>query len=93
VAYRGGDFNGFFEILGTSRFREDGTTPYGHDPTYHQLFLDTRTKNMYSLGVGISMVFEILGHFLFKGDKTTRYGLGLYTIRFSLTQGTNICMV
>jgi hypothetical protein len=30
------------------------------------MFLDTWNKNMYGLGVGISLVFEILGHFLFK---------------------------
>jgi hypothetical protein len=48
---------------------------------------------MYGLGVGISTVFEILGHFLFKGDRTTPYGHDLYTIRWSLTQGTRIYMV
>jgi hypothetical protein len=31
------------------------------------MFLDTRNKNMYGLGVGISTVFEIAEHFLFKG--------------------------
>jgi hypothetical protein len=35
------------------------------------MLLDTRNKNIYGLGVGISTVFKILGHFLFKGDKTT----------------------
>jgi hypothetical protein len=36
-------------------------------PTYHHLLLDTRNKNIYGLGVGISVVFEILQNFLFKG--------------------------
>jgi hypothetical protein len=31
------------------------------------MFLDTRIKDMYGSGVGISTVFEISGHFLFKG--------------------------
>jgi hypothetical protein len=31
------------------------------------MFLDTRNKNMYGLGVGISTVFEITEYFLFKG--------------------------
>jgi hypothetical protein len=37
--------------------------------------LETRIKDMYGFGVGISTVFEISGHFLFKGDRTTPYGL------------------
>jgi hypothetical protein len=35
------------------------------------MILDTRNKNTYGLGVGISTVFEIFGHFLFQGDGTT----------------------
>jgi hypothetical protein len=31
------------------------------------MLLDTRNKNIYSLGVGISTVFEIFWHFLFRG--------------------------
>jgi hypothetical protein len=31
------------------------------------MFLDTRNKNMYGLGVGISTVFEIAEYFLVKG--------------------------
>jgi hypothetical protein len=31
------------------------------------MLLDTRNKNIYGLGVGISTVFKILWHFLFKG--------------------------
>jgi hypothetical protein len=31
--------------------------------------LGTRNKNIYGLGVGISVVFEILGHFLFMGGR------------------------
>jgi hypothetical protein len=34
--------------------------------TYHQKLLDTRNKNIYGLGVGISTLFEIFMHFLFK---------------------------
>jgi hypothetical protein len=41
---------------------------------------------MYSLGVGVSTVFEILGHFLFKGGQDHPYGHDLHTIRWSLTQ-------
>jgi hypothetical protein len=35
------------------------------------MLLDTTNKNIYGIGVGISMVFEILGHFLFKGAPYT----------------------
>ena len=31
------------------------------------MFLDTRNKNMYGLGVGISTILEIAEHFLFNG--------------------------
>jgi hypothetical protein len=46
------------------------------------MLLDTKTKNMYGVGVGISTVFEIFGHFLFKGDvlRTTLYGHDPHTI-------------
>jgi hypothetical protein len=50
---------------------------------YHQLLLDIRNKNMYGLGMGISVVFEIFGHFLFKGGEgggTNLYGHDLHTI-------------
>ena len=30
---------------------------------YHQMFLDSRNKNMYGLGVGILIVFEIFSQF------------------------------
>jgi hypothetical protein len=53
VAYRGGDFNSFREIRALK-------IPVS---TYHQMFLDTRNKNMYDLGVGISMVFKIFRQF------------------------------
>jgi hypothetical protein len=56
------------------------------------MLLDTRNKNIYSLGVGILVVFEILRHFLFKGDGTTMYCHDLHTIRCNLTQETKIYM-
>jgi hypothetical protein len=31
------------------------------------MFLDTRNKNIYGLGMGISIVFKIFSHFLFLG--------------------------
>jgi hypothetical protein len=45
----------FFEILGHFMFQGDGTTLYGQD-----LYTIKRNKNMYSLRVGISTVFEHL---------------------------------
>jgi hypothetical protein len=39
---------------------------------------DTRIKDMYGLGVGISTVFEILGHFLFKGRTRPSYMVMTY---------------
>jgi hypothetical protein len=51
-----------FEILGHFLFKG------GQDhPIYHQMFLDTRNKNIYGLGVGISIIFEIFSNFLLKG--------------------------
>jgi hypothetical protein len=38
-------------------------------PTYHQMLLDTRNKNMYGLGMGISTVFKTFGHFLYQGKQ------------------------
>jgi hypothetical protein len=57
------------EIIGHFLFTRERLwyhlTLYGHDqPTYHQMLLDTRNKNIYGLGVGILTVFEIFGHFL-----------------------------
>jgi hypothetical protein len=66
VWFWGGDFNGF-EILGHFLFREDRTIPCGHNYIYHQMLLDTRNKNIYGLGVGISIVFEIFSNFPFWG--------------------------
>jgi hypothetical protein len=43
--------------------------------------LDTKNKNKYGFGVGISTVFEIFGHFLFnRGGGTTPCGHDLHTI-------------
>jgi hypothetical protein len=53
VAYRGGDFNSFREIRALK-------IPVS---TYNKMFLDTWNKNMYGLGVGISMVFKIFRQF------------------------------
>jgi hypothetical protein len=33
------------------------------------MFLDTRIKDLFSLAVGISTVFEIIGRFLFKDGR------------------------
>jgi hypothetical protein len=50
------------------QFKEDGTTPYGHDLHTIRCYL-TRETRICGLRVGISMVFEILGDFLFKGGR------------------------
>ena len=57
MAYRGGDFNSFREIRALK-------IPVS---IYHQMFLDTRNKNMYGLGVGISRDFKIFSNFQFLG--------------------------
>jgi hypothetical protein len=41
-------------------FKGDRTILYGHD-----LYTITRKKNIYGLGVGISIVFEIFSNFPF----------------------------
>jgi hypothetical protein len=53
---------------------------------------NTIIKDMYGLGVGISMVFEIFGHFLFKGDRTL-YSHDLYYHQMFLDTRTKIYMV
>jgi hypothetical protein len=62
--FTGGDFNVFFRYQDTFCLMGDGTTMYGHD-----LLLDTRSKNIYGLGVGISTVFKIFGHILYQGGQ------------------------
>jgi hypothetical protein len=44
------------------------------------MLLDTRNKNIYGLGLGISTVFKIFGDFLLRGDGITPYGRDLHTI-------------
>jgi hypothetical protein len=39
------------------------------------MFLDTRNKNMYGLGVSILTVFMILVHLLLNGERITSYGI------------------
>jgi hypothetical protein len=45
------------------------------------MLLDTRNKNIYGLGVGISKVFKILVHILFKEERTNPWSHDLHTIR------------
>jgi hypothetical protein len=45
---------------------------------------DTRIKDIYGLGVGISTVFKLFGHFLFKGGQDY-----LHTTECSLTHAWN----
>jgi hypothetical protein len=88
----GWDLNGFQDI---------GALPVygGRDhsiwswPTYHQMLLDTINKNIYGLGVEISMIFEILGYFLFKEERghhvRSWLGLGWGSQWFSRYLGTS----
>jgi hypothetical protein len=60
----------------------------------HQMLLERRNKNTYSLRVGISIVFKIFSNFLFQG----RVGLTPWAISdvlhiLPVTQGTRIYMV
>jgi hypothetical protein len=53
-----------FEMLRHFLFKGDKTIPYGHNlHIYHQMFLDTRNKNIFSLGVVMLIVFEIFNNF------------------------------
>jgi hypothetical protein len=45
------------------------------------MILDTKNKNMYGLGKGISTVFEM--HFLSQGYRNTPYGHDLQNIKLS----------
>jgi hypothetical protein len=58
-----------FNILENLRFKENCTTPYGHDLHTCRCYFTKETRIYYGLGVGISKVFEILGHLLFKGER------------------------
>jgi hypothetical protein len=46
-----------FKILGHFLFQVGQDHPIWLLPTYHQMSLDTRIKDIYGLGVGISLVF------------------------------------
>ena len=71
-----------------------GTTLYGHDlHTIIQMFLDTRNKNMYGLGVGILMGFEIQQISHFWGVGLTRRAISNVLHLLHVTQGTRKYMV
>jgi hypothetical protein len=57
------------------------------------MLLNTRKKNIYGLGVGISTVFKIFSNFNFLGGGVDPRGHDLHTIRCFLTQGKRIYMV
>jgi hypothetical protein len=57
------------------------------------MFLDTRNKNMYGLGVGISTVSKIFSYFQFLGGGVDPRSHDLHTIGYSVTQGTRIYRV
>jgi hypothetical protein len=57
------------------------------------MLLNTRKKNIYGLGVGISTVFKIFSNFNFLGGGVDPRGHDLHTIGCPLTQGTRIYMV
>jgi hypothetical protein len=57
------------------------------------MFLDTRNKNIYGLGVGISMVSKIFSYFPFLGDGVDPRSHDLHTIGCSVTQGTRLYRV
>jgi hypothetical protein len=54
---------------------------------------NTRNKNIYGLGVGISIVFKIFSYFNFLGGEVDPPGHDLHTIECPSTQGTRIYMV
>jgi hypothetical protein len=54
------------------------------------MFLDTRNKNIYGIGMRISTVIEISEHLLFKVDGTIPYGHDQHTIKCPLTKGKRI---
>jgi hypothetical protein len=61
-----------FEMIGHFLFKSrDGTIMYGHDSHTIRCHL-TQEKNVYGLGVGISIVLEIFGYFLLKGEGPLR---------------------
>jgi hypothetical protein len=76
-----------FEIIGHLLFKRG--RPFDHFvwswPTYHYMLLDTRNKNLYGLGVGISVVLRYYNTSCLRGDRTTMYHHDLHTIRCYLT--------
>jgi hypothetical protein len=76
-----------FEILGHCLFMRGQDDHVQSGLTYHQMLFDTRNKNIYGLGFGIS---KILGTSFLRGDGTTACGHDLHAILCSLTQGTRI---
>jgi hypothetical protein len=57
------------------------------------MLLNTRNKNIYGLGVGISTVFKIFSNFPFLGGGVDPRGHDLHTIGCYLTQETRIYRV
>jgi hypothetical protein len=57
------------------------------------MVLDTSNKNMYCLGVGISIVFEIFSYFLFLGVGLTPGAIPKVLYILPVKQGTKIYMV
>jgi hypothetical protein len=62
-------------------------------PSDVPLLLDTRNKNIYGLGVGISKVFEIFSNFLFLGVGLTPGAISYVLHILPVTQGTRMYMV
>jgi hypothetical protein len=57
------------------------------------MLLNTRNKNIYGLGVGISTVFKIFSNFPFLGGGVDPRGHGQNTIGCYLTHETRIYIV
>jgi hypothetical protein len=57
------------------------------------MFLDTKNKNKYDLGVGISIVFKKFSNFPFLGVRLTPGAISNVLHILPVTEGTRIYMV
>jgi hypothetical protein len=79
-----------FEIFGHYLNQGDGITPIIPWPTYHQMFLDTKTRICMVEGWGSQQFSNNLGTSCLRGDRTTLYSHDLHTIWWSFAHRTRI---
>jgi hypothetical protein len=89
----GGDLNGFQEIGALPVYFRGRHHSVWSWPSYRQMLLDTRNKNIYGLGVSMFFFFRYFDNSCLRRDGTTMPGHDVHNIRCYLTQETRMYMV